>query len=278
MGVWGDITMIRSLSNGLEILVFLNRQDSASAGELSKKLDIPRATVYRILATLEEKSFIYKHPDNHRYHMTPKVKALSSGYSDDDQLANLSRPYLLSVTEILRWPVALAVISGVELILRDNTDNVSPLAIEHFSSGYPVPILGCASGPCILAHLSLTEQQDILNVLDDMGRLREQTNRSMKEIIRSLKIIRQQGYSMHRRQRNKSYVGYMRISDLTSLSIPIIKNNQHIIGAMTIRYATSALPKEKALNNFMPVMVKAASDIMEQVIANQKQLSEKVSS
>ena len=278
MGGWGDITMIRTLSNGLEILVFLNRQDNASAGELSKKLDIPRATVYRILATLEEKDFIYKHPDNHRYHMTSKVKALSSGYSDNDQLANLSRPYLLNVTEILRWPVALAVISGVELILRDNTDNVSPLAIEHFSSGYPVPILGSASGPCILAHLSLTEQQDILNVLHDMGRLREQTKRSVKEIIRSLEVIRQQGYSMHRRQRNKSYVGYMRISDLTSLSIPIIKNNQEIIGAMTIRYATSALSKEKALNNFMPVMVKAASDIIEQVITNQKQLSEKVSS
>ena len=41
--------MIRSLSNGLEILMFLNKQDSASAGELSKKLGIPRATVYRIL-------------------------------------------------------------------------------------------------------------------------------------------------------------------------------------------------------------------------------------
>ncbi len=270
--------MIRSLSNGLEILIFLNKRDSASAGELSKKLDIPRATVYRILSTLDEKGFVYKHPDDHRYHMTPKVKALSDGYSDDDQLANLSRPYLLNVTEILRWPVALAVISGVELILRENTDKVSPLAIEHFSSGYPVPILGCASGPCILAHLSLTEQHDILNVLHDTGRLQEQTNQPVEEIIRSLKIIKKQGYSMHRRQRNKSYVGYMRISDLTSLSVPIIKKNKHIIGAMTIRYATSALPKEKALNNFIPVMVKAVSNIIERVMANQQQqLSKKIS-
>jgi len=269
--------MIRSLSNGLEVLIFLNRRDSASAGELSQTLGIPRATVYRILSTLDEKGFVYKHPDDHRYHMTPKVKALSDGYSEDDQLATLSRPYLLNVTKILRWPVALAVISGVELILRDNTDKVSPLAIEHFSNGYPVPILGCASGPCILAHLSLTKQRDILNVLHDMDRLREQTNESVEKIIRSLKIIRQQGYSMHRRQRNKSYVGYMRISDLTSLSLPIIKKSKQIIGAMTIRYATSALSKEKALHDFMPVMVKAVSDIIEQVMANQKRLSKKIS-
>jgi DNA-binding IclR family transcriptional regulator len=106
--------------------------------------------------------------------------------------------------------------------------------------------------------------------------LQEQTNQSVEEIIRSLKIIKKQGYSMHRRQRNKSYVGYMRISDLTSLSVPIIKKNKHIIGAMTIRYATSAIPKEQALNNFMPVMVKAVSDIIEQVMANQQQ-SKKIS-
>ena len=255
--------MIRSLSNGLKILIFLNRRDSASAGELSKTLGIPRGTVYRILSTLDNKGFIYKHPDD--------------GYSDDDRLATISRPYLLNVTEILRWPVALAVISGVELVLRDNTDNVSSLAIEQFSGGYPVPILGCASGPCILAHLSLAEQYDILNVLHDTGRLREQTNESMEKIIRSLKIIRQQGYSMHRRQRNKSYVGHMRISDLTSLSVPIIKKNKHIIGAMTIRYATSALSKEMALHDFMPVMVKATSGIIERVMDEQKQPSKKIS-
>ena len=96
---------------------------------------------------------------------------MSEGYSEDDQLTTISRPHLLNVTKVLRWPVALAVKSGVELILRDNTDKASPLAIEHFSSGYNVPILGNASGPCILAYLSLIEQRDVLNVLHDTGRL-----------------------------------------------------------------------------------------------------------
>jgi IclR family mhp operon transcriptional activator len=265
MGKREDIIMIRSLSNGLEILIFLNKRNSSSAGELSKKLGIPRATVYRILGTLEEKGFVYKHPDDHRYHIKPKVKALSEGYSEDDQLTTIARPHLLHVTKILRWPIALAVKSGVELILRDNTDKASPLAIEHFSSGYNVPILGNASGPCILANLSLIEQRDILNVLRDTGRLVDLTKQSVEEIIKSLKIIKKQGYSIHKRERNKSYVGYMRISNLTSLSIPIIKKNNNIVGAMTIRYATSALTKEKALKDFIPVMRKAASKIVEQI-------------
>jgi len=261
--------MIRSLSNGLEVLVFLNRKDNASASELSMALNIPRATVYRILNTLEKKSFIYKHPDDNRYYMTPKVHALSDGYSDHDQLSSVSRPYLLDVTKTLRWPVALAIISGVDLILRDNTDNYSPLAIEQFSRGYPVHLLGTASGPCILAHLSFNEQLDILNVLDTTDRLKKQTNQSVEKIINSLRIIKSQGYSLHRRQRNKSYVGHIRISDLTTLSVPIIKKNKSILGAITIRYATSAVTEETALKKFMPVMLKAVSSIVERMEINQ---------
>jgi IclR family transcriptional regulator, mhp operon transcriptional activator len=234
--------MIRSLSNGLEVLTYLNRLDSATASELASQLSIPRATVYRILSTLCDKGFVYQHPDDQRFHMTPKVRVLSDGYTDQDQLSAISRPYLLNLTKILRWPVALACIEGVELVLRDNTDKASPLAIEHFSSGYRVPLLGSASGPCILANLGIERQLDILMVLNKIGRLREQSSEDIPHIIHGLKVVRKQGYSIHRRQRNKSYVGYMRISDLTSISVPIIEEQtKEAIGAITIRYATDAL-------------------------------------
>jgi|TARA_B110000238_G_scaffold197271_1_gene239511 IclR family mhp operon transcriptional activator len=260
--------MIRSLSNGLEILIYLNRRDSASAGELSSQLSIPRATVYRILSTLCDKGFVYQHPDDQRFHMTPKVRVLSDGYTDEDQLASISRPYLLNLTKILRWPVALACIEGVELVLRDNTDKASPLAIEHFSSGYRVPLLGSASGPCILANLSIARQQDILTVLNKTGRLREQSDEDITHIIHRLKAIRKQGYSVHSRQRTKSYVGYMRISDLTSISVPIAGQTKEAIGAITIRYATDALTREKALDDFMPLLAKTAADISKKVTSN----------
>jgi IclR family mhp operon transcriptional activator len=260
--------MIRSLSNGLEILIYLNRRDSASAGELSSQLSIPRATVYRILSTLCDKGFVYQHPDDQRFHMTPKVRVLSDGYTDEDQLASISRPYLLNLTKILRWPVALACIEGVELVLRDNTDKASPLAIEHFSSGYRVPLLGSASGPCILANQSIARQQDILTVLNKTGRLREQSDEDITQIIHRLKVIRKQGYSVHSRQRTKSYVGYMRISDLTSISVPIAGQTKEAIGAITIRYATDALTREKALDDFMPLLAKTAADISKKVTSN----------
>ena len=44
--------MVRSLSRGLDILNLLNIRDSATAAELAQELNIPRATVYRLIKTL----------------------------------------------------------------------------------------------------------------------------------------------------------------------------------------------------------------------------------
>ena len=93
---------------------------------------------------------------------------------------------------------------------------------------------------------------------------------SKEEILKMLEIIKEQGYSMHSRQRNKSYVGYTWTSDLTSLSVPIVRKNKHIVGAITIRYATPAVKKDKALRDFLPVMVKTASEIIEKIKAKRK--------
>jgi IclR family mhp operon transcriptional activator len=256
--------MIRSLSNGLEVLVFLNRRDSASASELAEQLSIPRATVYRILETLYEKGFVYKHPDDHRYHMTPKVRILSDGYRDEDQLAIISRPFLIEITNVCKWPVALATVSGVELILRENTDNVSPLAIEHFSRGYRVPLLGSASGPCIVAHMELARQIVVLKTLSDMGSLEEQSEDSIDTILKQFQVIRSRGYSIHTRNRMRLHAGQERVSALTSISVPILEWKDTVLGAITIRYATTALSKENAIDWFVPVLTKTASEIASQ--------------
>ena len=111
-------------------------------------------------------------------------------------------------------------------------------------------------------------QRDILTVLNKTGRLHDQSDNDITHIIHGLKKIKKQGYSIHSRQRAKNYVGYVRISDLTSISVPIAGQTNNAVGAITIRYATDALTREKALDDFMPLMAKTASDISKKVAAN----------
>jgi IclR family mhp operon transcriptional activator len=245
--------MIRSLSRGLDVLMLLNRRDSVSASEFARELEIPRATVYRILATLIDKDLIYQHQSDHRYRITRKVRVLSDGFTDEDHIGHISRPFLKKVTKKLSWPVALSTISGVDLVVRENTDNLSPLAIESFSSGYRMPILHTASGICILAYMSSPRQRIILDTLTKMDRKHDKIVHQRETLKRKFREIRKRGFSVHHRHR--------RYSDLTALSVPVLPANDEVRGAVTIRYARTAMKMSEAAQEFIPVIREAAEGI-----------------
>jgi IclR family mhp operon transcriptional activator len=245
--------MIRSLSRGLDILILLNRRDSISASEFASELEIPRATVYRILETLSEKGMVYQHQADQRFRITSKVRTLSDGFTDEDHIAHISRPFMKRVTKKLKWPVALATVSGVDLIVRENTDKYSPLALENFSSGYRMPILHTASGICILAHTASTRRRVILDTLANMNRQRDAVVHQRKSLNRKLQEVRRRGFAVHHRHRKHS--------DLTAISVPILLDDDDARGALTIRYARTAMKLPVAVQQFVPVITEAADGI-----------------
>ena len=245
--------MIRSLSRGLDILILLNRRDSISASEFASELKIPRATVYRILETLTEKGMVYQHQADQRFRITRKVRTLSDGFTDEDHIAHISRPFMKRVTKKLKWPVALATVSGVDLIVRENTDKFSPLALENFSSGYRMPMLHTASGICILAHTGATRRRVILDTLVDMNRRRDAVVHQRKSLNRKLQEVRRRGFAVHHRHRKHS--------DLTAISVPILLDDDDARGALTIRYARTAMKLPVAVEQFVPIITEAAEGI-----------------
>ena len=45
-------------------------------------------------------------------------------------------------TKKFHWPATLATLSGLSIVVRENTDLESPFAVEQFTIGYTMPILG----------------------------------------------------------------------------------------------------------------------------------------
>lgn len=264
--------MIRSLSRGLDIIAIFNKSDSASASEISKKLKMPRSTVYRILETLIEKGFIYQHSSDRRFRLTQKVSSLSDGYTDEDHMANISRKFLEKFTQEHDWPVTLATISGIDIVVRENTDRQSPFASEQFSIGYRMPILETASGLCMLAYMPIKRQKLILKTL-------AKTNNDPKKIANNTAVLEKklvkilnQGFSVKNRAR--------RFADLTAISVPIITEEEAVRGALTIRYSRSAIALEQAVAKFVPSLMKTSLEIASRInlrINKQQSLNNKES-
>ncbi len=249
--------MIRSLGRGLDILTVLNRRDSASAAEIAAEVSAPRATVYRILETLMEKGFIYQHDSDGRFRITLKVRTLSDGFTEEDHMANISRPVMSKLTRKFAWPVTLATISGIDLIVRENTDQESPLATERFTIGYRMPLLRTASGLCILAYMTASRRNVVLKTLADAESRYKALVRQRAALEKRLKEIRDQGYSVNHRAR--------RVADMTAISVPILTKPNMVRGAVTIRYARTVMTLPQAIKKFLPELRSAADGIGKRV-------------
>lgn len=244
---------MRSLTRGLQVLVLLNQRESAGVAEVTDALRIPRATTFRLLKVLVSAGFIYQNGSDHRYRLTQKVRSLSAGLSDEQRLASIARPCLIEVTEQLSWPVSLGTLSGLDVIVRENTDAESPLAIDRFNIGYRMPLLTTATGLCILAHLGEATRDGLLGALVDRNPGAVRSARAHAAIVRELAAIRQRGFATWDRRRVRT--------DATSIAVPVIDSDGHVLGAVTIRYGKSAVTLAHAVRVFIPVLRAAARDI-----------------
>ena len=243
--------MIRSLSRGLDIINFLNRFRSSTPVILARELKVPRATVHRILGTLIEKGYIYQHPSDNEFRLTSKVRMLSSGFSDQAVMANLGRHLMEEVTKTLVWPVSFSAISGTDLVIYENTDASSPLAVEKFKIGYRMPILETASGICILAFMTASEREDVLVMLSKTADPQDQVARQAAWLTVSIEEVSRIGYATHRRKRERF--------DISAIAVPV-RAGDKVYGALTLRYHEPAISQDELENVIFPVLNKAAMD------------------
>ncbi len=246
--------MASTLTRGLNILALLNRQSSATVAELEQSLRIPRATVYRILATLVREGFVYQHSSGDGFRISEKVRVLSEGLTDKNHLASLMRPFMEAATEQLRWPVAFCTLSGVDLVLQDNTDDESPLAADRFRIGYRMPVLTTASGRCILAHLAPTARTEVIERLAAEGLEAVPTGHDRTALEQQLTVVRRQGFSVYHRQRQHT--------EASTIAVPVAMPGSDVPAALTIRYARAAVTLPVAIRTFVPVLKQSAASMI----------------
>ncbi|MSQ05568.1 MAG: hypothetical protein EXR40_06255 [Nitrosomonadaceae bacterium] len=245
--------MPRSLTRGLDILLLLNRLESASIEDIRLALKIPRASLYRLLEALVEAGYVYQHSSDHHYRLEVKVLTLSEGFSDGHHLASVARPFLALVTQKLKWPVTFASLSGLDLVVRENTDDESPLAIDKFKIGYRMPLLTTATGLCILAYLDSASLNAILAGIAERDANSILSGRDQASLKQTLRDIRSLGFAVYDRQRHRTQA--------SSIAVPVIDAEGMIRGAVTIRFAKQAVKQAEAVVTFLPIIKEAAKRI-----------------
>ncbi len=249
----GDSTRpIRALIRGLKVLVEVNRLERAAINTLAAAASLPRTTTYRILETLRLAGYLERDAHDDCYRPTLLVRKLSAGFDDEALVAHFAKPLLAALGAQIVWPVAVAMPSGSSMMIRETTDRESPLALEQYSAGVRVPMLGSAAGRAYLAFCPAPQRDALLELLARSSLPEDRVARNRTEVDRLLSETRAQGFGMAQRAR--------RVSEETSLAIPVRAKNT-ILATVTVRYAATAVPLRTAMEQFLPKMREVAQKI-----------------
>ncbi len=242
---------VRALERGLDVLMAVNQKGTASIRDIAELTGVPRPTVYRMLETLQSHGFVQPSQTDDCWCVTLKTKSLSSGFREEDWVAQHAVPRMIELGKKVLWPIDLVTFQNFQMVVRESTHGTSPFSIDHGVVGQSLPLLETSGGRCYLAFCGDAEREMILEGLRKQGRIKAGYFQHapyldhMLAQTRSLGLgFRQEGFREH----------------TMSLSAPIWAGDR-LIACLTLIWIASALSFEDALELHAADLQKTASRI-----------------
>lgn len=122
------------------------------ASMIAAQLELPRSTVYHLLAALQEHGFVMHLPEERRYGLGLAAFELSSAYTRQEPLARIGRPLIVALVDRLGFSGHLAVQHGRDVLyIIEERAKGAPALITDVNVRLPAHLT--ASGRAILSAL-----------------------------------------------------------------------------------------------------------------------------
>ena len=195
-------------------LAIIDAFDEASTAltmqEISERIGVPKATVFRLLETLETGGFLLRH-DDQRYSLSLKFLRLAGLVPRAASLRAIARPKLEELSALTGETATLNTVLGHERVCIEAVNTWAPLmAIARV--GDRVPLLFGATNRILLAFMDDAHRTTALDELERTHTF----NRSALE--RELRQFRDQGYALTRNQR---------VNGITAIAVPLFSADGH---------------------------------------------------
>ena len=153
----GDKYLVPALQRGMQLLGQFSRDERELTGaELSRRLDLPRASVFRLLQTLEQMGFVERVGDSSHYKLGIAVLRLGFEYLASMELTEHGRPIIDDLCGSTGLSSHLVVRDGREVVFVAKSAGRS-FMFNSIQVGARLPAHATVLGRILLADLSLAE-------------------------------------------------------------------------------------------------------------------------
>jgi IclR family KDG regulon transcriptional repressor len=215
----------KSLQKALRILIHMGHHGpDAGVTQLASALGLNKATVYRLLSTMEKFGLLERNEDTERYRLGLALHQLGMKAIESRTLRGESHRLLLEMAKRSQESVSLAVPSAMGVICLDRVDPPNSVITVRTPVGARFPAHCTASGKAVLAYMPEDAIEDILRT-NGLMRYTPFTRTKMGDVRQELERTRQRGYAVDGQELERG---------LSGVAAPVFGSNRQIQAAVGI--------------------------------------------
>lgn len=255
------VKQIRALARGLEVVEAIQRAPQPpTLEELHRATGIDRATILRILATLEEASWVYRGMGDKRYRLAYALQELGYGVSIYDVIAQVSAPVLDALQKDLLWPSDIAVYDGEGMAIIETSRRRSPMTVNREIVGYKPSMLRSAMGRCFLAFSDDRRRANILEKLQQQSGEEGRLAADAAYVTALVAEVRACGYG--RREPGSWVLPAYRAEEFRAIAVPVMVMGD-IQAALNVVWIQEAYADQEVEQTFYRRLRVAAEELGE---------------
>ncbi|MET0370512.1 MAG: helix-turn-helix domain-containing protein [Sphingobium sp.] len=250
---------VEAVVRAFKVLETVSKMGECSVQDIHHEIGESKATIVRMLETLESVGYIGRVPNTSRYGLTGRVLFLKAGFRVNDLLGSRVEPILAALQAKIGWPSDFAIYDGDDMIVVV----INPAGGRFFSQGTPgrrIPVLGTSLGLAYLAYATETEQQRALAMSAGRAEHWNDIARAPKEAAALFARIRERGYATA----HPAYGATFYDGSIPTLAVPVLLDGRPV-GAINVKFARAVLSMEAAVDSLIAPMRESA-DLVAQVL------------
>lgn len=249
-----DRYTVPALQRGLDLLGQFSRHTPELTGaDLARQLDLPRASVFRILHTLEKAGFVERVGDSTSYKLSIGVLRLGFEYLASMELTEHGRPIIDALRDLSGY--------SAHLVVRDNRDvvfvakSIGRNALFHsIQVGSRLPAHATVLGRMLLSGLNMAGLAELYPE-SPLPAYTPRTPTTLAELKKLIDVDKANGYGV-------SQGGYE--TGISTIAAPVFNDSHEVVAAVSITVPAQHLDQTQK-DTLVPQVMEAAAQLTQRM-------------
>jgi IclR family KDG regulon transcriptional repressor len=243
--------VIQAVYHAIDLLEqFRDDVDELGVTELSKRLDLHKNNVFRLLATLESRNYIEQNKVTGNYRLGLKTLELGQNFIKQMGLLRQARPVLEQLVKECNETTYVAILKDFQIVYLDVVETDMTVRVVP-RVGAQLPAYCTAAGKVQIANMSEEELAKFLPG-KELKRFTPNTITDRELLKKQLKEIAAQEYAIDDEELDLG---------VRCIGAPIRDYTRRIVGAISISGPSMRLTDERLEKDLIPRVKKAAEEI-----------------